>query len=219
MASRASPGTERGKRGGSPAGFRALLREVRACRLCSEHLPLGPRPVLQIDPRARVLIAGQAPGRRVHESGVPFQDASGDRLRNWMGVSPEVFYDASRVAILPMGFCYPGTGRAGDLPPRPECAEAWRERLLACLPDLELTLVIGRYAHAHHLGERQKSSLTETVRAWREFWPTLLPLPHPSPRNNLWLRRNPWFEKKTVPALRTRLGDVLGAPGATAAAR
>lgn len=190
---------------GSSASFRALMREVRGCRRCAEELPLGPRPLLQLDPRAYLLIAGQAPGRRAHESGVPFQDASGERLRDWLGMPPEVFYDASRVAILPMGFCYPGRGRSGDLPPRSECAEAWRERLLAWLPRLGLTLVIGSYAHAYHLGRARKASLSETVRAWREFWPARLPLPHPSPRNALWLRRNPWFERQVVPALRRRV--------------
>jgi len=185
--------------------FRALLAEVRGCQLCAKHLPLGPRPVLQIDPRARLLIAGQAPGRRVHDSGIPFEDASGDRLRDWLGMSKEVFYDASRVAILPMGFCYPGTGGSGDLPPRPECADAWRARLLASLPNLEVTLVIGQYAQEYHLGAAQKASLTETVRAWREFWPALLPIPHPSPRNNIWLRKNPWFERDVLPRLRKRM--------------
>lgn len=183
----------------------ALLQEVRACRLCAAHLPHGPRPVLQIDSRARVLIAGQAPGRRVHASGMPFQDASGERLREWMGIAPGVFYDASRIAILPMGFCYPGAGRSGDLPPRPECAETWRERLLTRLPKLELTLAIGQYAHAYHLGAARKASLTETVRTWREYAPALLPLPHPSPRNTPWLRANPWFEQELVPALRKRI--------------
>lgn len=191
----------------------ALLEEVRACRLCAAHLPLGPRPVLQVDPRARVLIAGQAPGRRVHESGVPFQDASGERLRAWMGIAPEPFHDASRVAILPMGFCYPGAGRSGDLPPRPECAQTWRRRLLSGLPRVELTLVIGQYAHAYHLGAARKPSLTETVRAWREYGPALLPLPHPSPRNTPWLRANPWFERELVPVLRRRIrGLVLAGP-------
>lgn len=190
----------------------ALLAEVRACRVCAAHLPLGPRPVLQIASGARVLIAGQAPGRRVHESGVPFEDASGQRLREWMGIAPEVFYDASRVAILPMGFCYPGSGRSGDLPPRPECAETWRERLLSRLPQLELTLVIGQYAHAYHLSAARRTSLTETVRAWREYGPALLPLPHPSPRNTPWLRANPWFERELVPALRRRIRRVVARP-------
>jgi len=187
----------------------ALLAEVRACRLCAEHLPLGPRPVLQLDPRARILVAGQAPGRRVHESGVPFADASGDRLRAWMGVSRETFYDAARVAILPMGFCYPGTGPGGDLPPRPECAAAWRVRLLERAPDLSVTLVIGTYAQEWHLGDRRKVSLTETVRAWRSYGPALLPLPHPSPRNQRWLRANPWFEREVLSALRARVGALL----------
>jgi uracil-DNA glycosylase len=187
--------------------FDALLREVRKCRICP--LPHGARPVLQADPKARILIAGQAPGRRVHESGVPFQDPSGDRLRAWMGITSEVFYDASKVAILPMGFCYPGAGRSGDLPPRPECAPAWREQLLAALPRVELTLVIGTYAQAYHLGEAQQEDLTSTVRAWRDHWPEQLPLPHPSPRNNPWLRKNPWFEEDVLPTLRRRIKKLL----------
>jgi len=202
--------------GGAPGrrpSMRSLLREVRDCRLCAEHLPLGPRPVLQADPRARVLVAGQAPGRRVHESGVPFRDASGERLRAWMGVREETFYDPTRIAILPMGFCYPGSGASGDHPPRRECAETWRARLLAALPAVELTLVIGRYAHAYHIDGAGRTTLTETVRAWREHWPRLLPLPHPSPRNNGWLRRHPWFEREVLPALRARLAE-LGLSGA-----
>lgn len=167
--------------------------------------------MLQLDPRARLLIAGQAPGRRVHETGIPFQDASGERLRAWMGIASEMFYDAARVAILPMGFCYPGTGRSGDLPPRPECAAAWRERLLGSLPKVELVLAIGQYAQEYHMGAEAKASLTETVRAWREYWPALLPLPHPSPRNNLWLRRNGWFERDVLPRLRDRVRDLVHA--------
>lgn len=197
-------GAVRGRtRGG--AKFRALLEEVRGCRICADELPLGPRPILQIDPRASVLVAAQAPGTRVHETGVPFRDPSGERLREWMGVSEGVFYDPSRVAILPMGFCYPGRGRSGDLPPRPECAEAWRRKLLACLPRLELTLAVGRYALDFHIPESRASSLTDTVRAWRDYIPDRIPLPHPSPRNNLWLRRNPWFEEEVLPVLRGRL--------------
>jgi uracil-DNA glycosylase len=141
----------------------------------------------------------------VHKSGVPFDDASGERLRAWMGIEPAVFYDPASVAILPMGFCYPGTGKAGNLPPRPECAQAWRRKLLELMPALELTLVIGRYALDYHLGGRQKPSLTETVRAWRGLWPAVLPLPHPSPRNNRWLKKNSWFEEEVLPALRARL--------------
>lgn len=186
----------------------SLLAEVRACTLCTKHLPLGPRPVVQVQPSARVLLAGQAPGRKVHESGVPFDDASGDRLRAWLGISRETFYDATRVAILPMGFCFPGTGKSGDLPPRSECAAAWRSQLLARLKNLQVTLVIGQYALAYHLpGEGE--SLTETVQGWRKHWPRIVPLPHPSPRNNLWLKRNPWFEQELLPALRTRVDEAL----------
>ena len=188
--------------------FESLLGEVQACTICEAFLPHGPRPVVQLHPRARVLIAGQAPGRRVHESGTPFDDASGERLREWMGVTREVFYDPKRVAILPMGFCYPGTGKSGDLPPRPECAPAWREQLLGRLRALQVTLVIGQYAQAYHLDEG-KSSLTEIVRAWRKYWPATVPLPHPSPRNNIWLRRNPWFETDLLPALRRRIEAAL----------
>lgn len=186
----------------------SLLNDVRACTICAEHLPLGPRPVLQFDPSARILIAGQAPGRKVHETGIPFNDASGDRLRDWLGIPREVFYDSRRVAILPMGFCYPGTGKSGDLPPRRECAEAWRAPLLARLKKLQLTLVIGQYAQAYHLPD-VGASLTAKVQAWREQWPQLIPLPHPSPRNNLWLKRNPWFEQELIPALRRRVFEVL----------
>lgn len=188
--------------------FEALLAEVRACTLCAEHLPQGVRPVLQIHPRARVLIAGQAPGRKVHESGLPFDDASGDRLRTWLGVTREAFYDPKRFAIVPMGFCFPGTGKSGDLPPRPECAPAWRQKLLDHLQHLDVTLAVGHYAQAYHLREG-RSSLTETVRAWRSFWPKLVPLPHPSPRNNLWLARNPWFERELIPVLQQRISRVL----------
>lgn len=186
----------------------ALLDEVRACTLCESHLPHGPRPVLQMHPQARVLIAGQAPGRKVHASGVPFDDASGDRLRDWMGVTREVFYDPRQIAILPMGFCFPGTGKSGDLPPRPECMLAWRDQLLGHLRHLEVTLVVGRYAQAYHMSER-RSSLTETVRDWQSCWPGIVPLPHPSPRNNIWLGRNPWFEKELVPMLRRRVSEAL----------
>jgi uracil-DNA glycosylase len=185
-----------------------LLAEVRACTICSAHLPLGPRPILQLHPKARILIAGQAPGRKVHESGVPFADASGDRLRAWLGLSVEDFYDPHRVAILPMGFCYPGTGEAGDLPPRTECAPAWREQLLGRLENLRLTLIIGQYAQAYHL-PNVGASVTATVQAWQTYWPSVVPLPHPSPRNNLWLRRNPWFEIDLLPQLRSLVAEVL----------
>ncbi len=188
--------------------LRTLLRDVRRCSLCTEHLPLGPRPVLQVHPHARILIAGQAPGRKVHESGVPFADASGDRLRDWLGLSPDVFYDPHHVAILPMGFCFPGTGKSGDLPPRPECAITWREALLQQLKHVRLTLAVGQYAQAYHCAETSRS-VTANVQAWRRYWPDLVPLPHPSPRNNIWLKRNPWFEKELLPQLRARVLEVL----------
>ncbi|MCG8456945.1 MAG: uracil-DNA glycosylase family protein [Holophagales bacterium] len=185
-----------------------LLNEVRACTRCAD-LPMGPPPVLQLHPSARILIAGQAPGRKVHESGIPFDDASGNRLREWLGVSREVFYDARKVAILPMGFCYPGTGKSGDLPPRPECAPAWRELLLARLDRVEITVVLGQHAQRYHFGDT-RGSLTELVKSWRSFWPEKVPLPHPSPRNNRWLRNNSWFAQELLPALRQRVIEVLG---------
>jgi len=188
--------------------FSSLLAEVRACTICEAHLPLGPRPVLQLHPNARVLIAGQAPGKAVHSSGVPFDDASGNRLREWLGVTREDFYDPKQIAILPMGFCFPGSGRSGDLPPRPECAPAWRKQLLGKLRHLELTVVLGRYAQEYHFGP-SGSSLTELVKSWRAHVPDTIPLPHPSPRNNPWLRRNPWFELELLPALRRRVSEVL----------
>lgn len=190
------------------SSLESLLIEVRACVLCAEHLPLGPRPVVQADSQARILVAGQAPGRKVHETGIPFNDASGDRLRAWLGISREVFYDPKQVAILPMGFCFPGTGKSGDLPPRPECAPAWRAALLSHMQDIKLTLVIGQYAQAYHL-PNEATSVTELVQAWRKYWPHTVPLPHPSPRNNLWLKRNPWFEAELIPVLRTRVSEVL----------
>ena len=185
-----------------------LLTEIRACQICAEHLPLGPRPVLQVHRKAPILIAGQAPGRRVHASGIPFQDPSGVRLRAWMGVTEEVFFDPHRVAILPMGFCFPGSGRSGDKPPRPECAPAWREAVLEQLEGVRLTLVLGQYAQAYHLGG-PKRSVTESVRSWREYWPDQLPLPHPSPRNQAWFKKNEWFEEEVLPLLRKRVKELV----------
>ncbi len=189
--------------------LRSLLTEIRACVLCAEHLRLGPRPIIQLHSSARILIASQAPGRKVHETGIPFNDASGERLRTWLGISREVFYDARQVAIIPMGFCYPGTGKSGDLPPRPECAPAWRAAALSRLKNLQLTLVIGQYAQAYHL-PNENASLTAMVQAWQKHWPHTVVLPHPSPRNNLWLKRNPWFEQDLIPVLRSRVTEVLG---------
>ncbi len=193
----------------APTHLPSLLKEVRACTICAAHLPQGPRPVVQVDARARILIAGQAPGSKVHASGVPFDDASGERLRQWMGVSREQFYDPTLVAILPMAFCYPGTGSSGDLPPRRECAPLWRHKLLQAMRRIELTLVIGQYALAWHLPDVSTSNLTETVRAWRDHWPRVMPLPHPSPRNNIWLKANPWFAQDVVPALQTRIQGLV----------
>ena len=193
----------------TPPTLGALTDQVRACTACAAHLPAGPRPVLQVHGKARILIAGQAPGRKVHESGVPFDDASGERLRLWMGVTTEQFYDATRIAILPMGFCYPGTGRSGDLPPRSECAPLWRQALLDQMPDIELTLVIGEYAQRWHLPDAASAKVTQTVADWRRHWPRVLPMPHPSPRNNIWLKLNPWFVADVVPALQVRVAALL----------
>jgi uracil-DNA glycosylase len=186
-----------------------LLREVRACRLCEAALPLGPRPVLQASAGARLLIVGQAPGTRVHASGVPWSDASGRRLREWLRLDEATFYDAGRVAILPMGLCYPGRAGSGDAPPRPECRRTWHPRLLPLLPDVELVLLIGQYAQAYFLGDHRKATLTDTVRAWRDYLPRYLPLPHPSPRNVAWFKANPWFEADVLPTVRERVRELL----------
>jgi uracil-DNA glycosylase len=192
--------------------FEQLLSEVRRCKLCEPHLPLGARPVLQLHPDARILIAGQAPGLKVHQSGIPFADASGDRLRDWLGVSKKVFYDPQKIAILPMGFCYPGSGKSGDLPPRPECATTWRSRLLNVLTNLRLTIVIGQYALRYHLPQ-ENGNLTEIVKNWQQYFPKVIPLPHPSPRNNRWLKKNPWFEAELLPVLRVAVKKALDEPG------
>ncbi|MBA6409154.1 MULTISPECIES: uracil-DNA glycosylase family protein [Pseudoalteromonas] len=186
-----------------------LIEQVSKCVICEPHLPLGARPVIQFNPNARILIAGQAPGIKVHETGVPFNDASGNRLREWLGLTRDEFYDANNIAILPMGFCYPGRGKSGDLPPRKECAPAWREQLLAALPNIELTIVLGKYAQAYHLPETKKMPLTELVKSWREYWPNYLVLPHPSPRNNIWLKKNPWFEQDVLPELDKHVAAIL----------
>lgn len=187
----------------------ALLAEIRACRHCEAQLPCGPRPVLRASVTARVLIAGQAPGRKVHETGIPWNDASGDTLREWLGLEREQFYDPRIIAIVPTGFCYPGTGRSGDLPPRPECAPLWQPRLMPLLPRVRLTLAIGSHALAWHLGGRRLASVSDTVRAWRDYAPSVFPLPHPSPRNRRWLRERPWFESEVLPALRRHLKAAL----------
>lgn len=186
-----------------------LLASVRACRVCTSELPYAPRPLLQAAASAKILVVGQAPGVRAHHSGTPWNDLSGKRLREWMGIGTEVFYDASRIAIIPMGYCYPGTGRSGDMPPRRECADLWLDQLLAQLPHIKLTLLIGRYAQQHFLKKRCQKTLTETVRQWQEYSPHYFPLPHPSPRNLGWFKRNPWLEQQLLPALRARIDALL----------
>lgn len=188
----------------------SVLVRVRACTLCAAHLPLGPRPVVSGSATSRLLIVGQAPGTKVHATGIPWNDRSGDRLRNWLGLDRETFYDESRIAIVPMGFCYPGAdGNGGDLPPRPECAPLWHPQIRPRLERVGLTLLIGQYAQRFYLGKRRKRGMTETVAAWRDYLPEFLPLPHPSWRNTAWLRRNPWFEAELVPVLRDRVQELL----------
>lgn len=182
-----------------------LLDAVRACRTCEAHLPLGPRPVVQAGASARILIVGQAPGARVHASGIPWSDRSGERLRDWMGIDAATFHDDARIAIVPMAFCYPGKGVSGDLPPRRECAAQWLGPLLAQLPRIELTLLVGRYAQVHFLRGAGYGSLTDATRDWRALAPRVMPLPHPSPRNIAWFQSNRWFETELVPALRERV--------------
>ena len=188
----------------------ALLQDIRACRACAGELPHEPRPVVRVSTDTRLLICGQAPGRRVHESGMPFTDPSGDRLRDWMGVDWDTFYGDRAIGVAAMAFCYPGTDpKGGDYPPPKRCAQLWRPGLLAALPKVELTLLVGAYAQSWALGERAQASMTQTVRAWREYLPGALPLPHPSWRNSGWLKRNPWFEDEVTPYLRARLADML----------
>jgi len=192
------------------ASLERLLREIRACRQCVEHLPLGPRPVLHVNAGARLLIIGQAPGTKVHETGIPWNDRSGDRLRDWLQLDRETFYDERRIAVMPMGFCYPGVdAHGGDRPPRKECAPLWHARVLALLPRIELVLLVGTYAQKRYLGDRCAASMTETVQAWRQHGPRFLPLPHPSWRNTGWLKRNPWFERELLPHLRERVHGLL----------
>lgn len=186
-----------------------LLKEIKACTFCKEHLDLGPNPVVAANVTSKILIVGQAPGTKVHRSSIPWDDPSGVQLRKWMGIDSETFYDESIVAIVPMGFCYPGKGKTGDLPPRPECAPLWHQKLLDKMPAIQLTLLIGQYAQKYYLGKRKKRNLTETVRNYEDYLPTQLPMPHPSPRNRFWLSKNPWFESSVVPQLQQKISTLL----------
>jgi uracil-DNA glycosylase len=194
------------------AAFDRLLAEIRACTLCAPHLPLGPRPVVRGRPSARLLVISQAPGTQAHETGLSFNDRSGDRLRLWLGLDRDAFYDEARVAIMPMGFCYPGRdAKGGDLPPRPECAPRWHAPLRALLPEIRLTLLVGSYAIRYHRPEGRRRSMTETLARWRDYPPDIFVLPHPSWRTTLWLSDNPWFERETLPELRERVRAALRA--------
>ncbi len=187
-----------------------LLTDIRACRLCEAHLPLGPRPVVRAKPTAKIVIIGQAPGTKVHASGTPWDDRSGDRLRDWLQVEKETFYDESRIAIMPMGFCYPGVDKnGGDAPPRPECAPQWHAALKAHLPQAKLTLLVGGYAQAYYLKKTRARTMTATVQQWQDYLPDHFPTPHPSWRNTAWLKKNPWFEAEALPALRHRVHALL----------
>lgn len=188
-----------------------LLKEIKACTICQD-LPLGPNPILQFSAKANILVAGQAPGQITHHKDRPFDDASGDRLREWLGVDRETFYDPDKLAVVPMGFCYPGKSKSGDLAPKAICAQTWRKKILTVLPNIELTLVIGKYAMDWHLPERKEKNLTETVRNWQHYIEQdnpVLPLPHPSPRNNIWLKKNPWFEEEVVTFMRQRVSELI----------
>jgi uracil-DNA glycosylase len=193
----------------NPPELAGLLREVAGCRACADRLPLGPRPILQIGAGARLLIASQAPGRIAHRQGIPFADRTGDLLRRWLGIERAAFYDPERLAILPLGLCYPGRGKSGDLPPRAECAPLWQRRLRTTMPAVRLTLLVGRHAQRHHLGERRGTSLTAAVQAFRDYLPDHFPLPHPSPRNGPWFKRHPWFEREVLPVLRAEVSRAL----------
>lgn len=186
-----------------------LLQNIRQCEICKSHLPLGPRPIVSAHKNSKIIIIGQAPGTSVHKTGIPWDDPSGRQLRKWLGVTDEVFYDESKIALVPMGFCYPGKGKTGDLPPRPECAPQWHKLLLEKMPNVELVVLIGMYAQKAYLKKEVKKTLTETVANYQEYLPKYLPLPHPSPRNRFWLTKNPWFDVEVIPALQKKVQGVL----------
>ena len=186
-----------------------LLSEIRSCQVCKSQLPLGPRPVVAAHPNSRIVIIGQAPGTKVHQTGIPWDDPSGKQLRSWLNILDSVFYDESKIALMPMGFCYPGRGKGGDLPPRPECAPLWHSALLSSMPSLELIILIGTYSQKYYLGNTAKATLTETVKGYQEYLPKYFPLPHPSPRNRFWQSKNPWFGQEVVPVLQERVTHIL----------
>ena len=187
-----------------------LLLQIRSCTVCQQHLSDGVNPIIAVSPKSKLIIVGQAPGRIVHNTGIPWHDKSGDNLRNWLGIDKSTFYDVDLVAIVPMGFCYPGKGKSGDLPPRPECAPLWHDKLFASIPNAELVLLVGQYAQNYYLGEKARNSLTETVLHFKSYLPTYFPLPHPSPRNNIWRAKNKWFDKDVLPELKKQVNHCIG---------
>ena len=186
-----------------------LLNQISQCTICKKHLPLGPRPIVSAHPDAKIIIIGQAPGTSVHKTGIPWDDPSGKQLRKWLGVTDKVFYDETKIALMPMGFCYPGRGKTGDLPPRPECAPQWHNLLLEQMPNIELVILIGMYAQNYYLKDKAKKTLTETVASYKDYLPKYLPLPHPSPRNRFWLTKNPWFDVEVLPELQNRVEKLI----------
>jgi len=187
----------------------SLLTEIKGCKVCKDFLPNTPKPIIQVSANSKIVIIGQAPGQKVHNSGIPWEDASGENLRNWLGVSRQAFYDEELFALIPMGFCYPGTGKSGDLPPRPECAVLWHQQILSLMPKIKLTLLIGLYAQNYFLKDHANSTLTETVKNYNKYLPNFLPLPHPSPRNNIWQKKNYWFKENVIPILQEKIKHIL----------
>lgn len=186
-----------------------LLTDIRNCRVCQEHLPNTPRPIIQASHKAKIVIIGQAPGLKVQKSGITWDDASGKNLREWLNIDDQTFYDSSKIALIPMGFCFPGSGKSGDLPPRPECAPLWHRKVLESMADVTLTLLIGQYAQLYYLKDKCAPTLTETVKEFRSYLPHYLPLPHPSPRNNIWQKKNPWFKEELIPILQHQIPSIL----------
>lgn len=186
-----------------------LLQQIKNCTVCAQQLKDGVNPILAASPNSKLIIIGQAPGRMVHQTGIPWNDKSGDNLRSWLGIDKATFYNTKSIALVPMGFCYPGAGKTGDLPPRPECAPLWHEKLLAFMPNAQLVLLIGQYAQKYYLGETAKSSLTETVQNFKNYLPNYFPLPHPSPRNNIWMAKNEWFGQTVLTELKDRVQNLL----------